>query len=685
MQSRSGAPPLTIKKLLDKKLPLRKGVLLSQLSPGTPKVGYARGMTTFEEAFALAYASEMAKIAQATGDSNPFAGFENDPEALMDFLKQAGVMDALRGFGKNIAAWGRRGADVISGGDYARQMKELGSASPMSTSAAAGKVVGNQAGPMTELAGRRAAESRVLAGRMSPGGATPLFGAPRAAPNTAPIFSMSSAGARPTPMFRAPAGPSPFAALEASMRKLANADMAQGAFPDAPPMASRLDTPVSSTAGPTSAGGLAVPTDTPVSKNRAKRPSRMASEHAEHLTDLGGLGMMGAASADELREALTGQASLSPSGRELMNLGGLAVMAAPSYAAAKHLQQRGASRKGVAGGGSKFTNYANLAGLTALGLPIVDRLQAKMRGNPEGGRFLSDRQSALMELGGYGALASNLVRAKVTTPLRDKLEHQGLNRQLLGYGVLAAPEAAHAFSNEHPENPVYDAYGNEVPRPKSVIRPMTDLAGLALLGQPVLHHISHSPKVAAAFFEGFKNEMMKLSTVDAEDFERSVKRLEKLESDQPDPTQLRRYAAIGATLGPVASAVEKVVSGDPILQRDVSGKVLKMRSLRGQLGRSVGGAIGAGVIPVVRHRLDRAAERAALRAKIEELDTPEEPKLAEPAWRFTPVQFKSPKKQLAQAQRVGKTTNLSDVPGPSPGTLSKPKGFGKYIPGAKGV
>jgi len=457
-------------------------------------------------------------------------------------------------------------------------------------------------------------------------------------------------------------------------------DVSQGAFVDTPPVASRLDTPITGTAGPTSAGGLAPPTPTPVTRARAKAPY-LASEHAEHVTDLGGLGLMGLSSLDELREGVTGKAGLSANQRDLMNLAGLGVMAAPSYAAAKHLQQRGADRKGLAGGGSKLTNYVNLAGLAALGLPVVDRIQARVRGKPEEGRFLTDRQSALMELAGYGGLASNVLRAKMTTRASDKLEHQGLNRQLAGYGLLAAPEAIHAIQGEHPEHPNYDAYGNPIPQRPGILRPITDLVGMAMLGQPVAQHLQHATK--HAFLQGYLEEMNKLGEVDPVEFERSVARLEKLENDKPDPKQLGRYAAIGATLSPVASALEKAVGGDPILQRSPSGKVLKLKSLRSQVGRSVGGAIGAGLIPVVRHHLDRAAERESLRRQIAEIEMA--PKAAEAAWRFKPITFGSPKQQLSRAQRVGKTVNDSDVPGPSPGALSKPKGFGKYIPGSKGV
>jgi len=224
MQSRSGRPPLTLKMLSESTHLPRKGGRLVDLSPGSLKVGYASSMNaTFEEVFLQSFAGEMAKIAEATGDTNPFAVFGGDQAAMLAFFKEAGVMDALRGYGRNIAAWGRRGADVISGGGYARQMKELGSASPMSTSAAAGKVVGGQSGPMSDLAARRAnaaasqaslnpaawglpsqaparhvspeafgltSQARRSIPAAGPGGAAPLFGAPGAMPSRRPVFAM---------------------------------------------------------------------------------------------------------------------------------------------------------------------------------------------------------------------------------------------------------------------------------------------------------------------------------------------------------------------------------------------------------------------------------------------------------------------------------------------------------------
>jgi len=385
---------------------------------------------------------------------------------------------------------------------------------------------------------------------------------------------------------------------------------------------------------------------------------------------------MGAASLSELKEGLTGRPGLSPEARDLMNLGGLGMMAAPSISAARHLAQRGAKRKGVAGGGSKLTNAVNIAGLAALGAPILDRMQARFRGRPEEGRFLSDRQSALLELAGYGGLASNLIRAKAALPV-GHAEHKGLNQQLLGYGILAAPEVGHAIHDPHPEYPDYDAYGNPIPKKPSALRAATDLVGLSLLGKPVLDHMKHA-SFREAIYAGYVEEMNKLAEVDAEEFERAVNRLEKMEKEKPDPTQLKRYAAIGAVLSPVASAAEKLVTGDPLLARNEAGKVMRMKTFRNHLGKSVGGAIGAGVIPVVRHHLDRAAERRSLQRKIEELEAPS---VEKEAARLIPTATGSPRSRLSSSQRIGQP-KVSVPEGPSVADIAKPNGFGLPQPGA---
>lgn len=198
--------------------------------------------------------------------------------------------------------------------------------------------------------------------------------------------------------------------------------------------------------------------------------------------------------------------------------------------------------------------------------------------------------------------------------------------------------------------------------------------------------------------QGFISEFSKLAAVSEEELAEHIQRLEKLEQDKPDARQLQRYALIGGALTPVASTLEKLVSGEPILSREPvlpgapPGRFLPGKTLRMQAGRAVGGAIGAGVIPLVRHGLDRAAERRALRKKIQEIEMGEAPSAAPPpvptpapelvkaATSLTADAHTSPQGRLASARRVG-LPRITEPEGPSLAALSKPHGFGRAAPG----
>lgn len=170
----------------------------------------------------------------------------------------------------------------------------------------------------------------------------------------------------------------------------------------------------------------------------AKR--ELPSLRAEHVTDLAGLGLMAAGSASHLRSQLSGQGEtggpVGPAGQAGMDLAGLGMMAAPTVAAMSSLG-RGRAPGSLAGGGSRFTNIANLAGLGALAVPTLDKLQANIRArragvDPESKMLLGHKAHKVLELGGYGALAA---------PLLAQGRGMGLGglSQLAGYGALAAP------------------------------------------------------------------------------------------------------------------------------------------------------------------------------------------------------------------------------------------------------
>ena len=155
----------------------------------------------------------------------------------------------------------------------------------------------------------------------------------------------------------------------------------------------------------------------------------LASGRGEHHGDMAGLGLMAASSADKLRSQLQHpendqQGSLmgGDTGRT-----GVALMTAPTLAS-------------MARGGDRFTNGMNLAGLTALAAPTIDKLQANFRArragvDPEAKMLMSHRAHAIAELGGYGALAAPVLRGARA----GHVPRHSAAMTLGGYGTLAAP------------------------------------------------------------------------------------------------------------------------------------------------------------------------------------------------------------------------------------------------------
>lgn len=220
MHSRSGKTPLTIANLA-RKTHIAPGVKLAY--PGSGESGYTGPMTsaTFSSdaehaGFMHGFAEELQKIANDLGEVNPLGEFSANPEAFEELFKQAGFLDALKGYGRNIAAYARNAKDTLTGGGFAQQMRELGSSNPMSTSASAGKVVGNQQGPMRDLVGQRA-DAASLQASLNPAS----WGLPSQAPAMHPAssawglpFQSNSRAAQMgpggrAPLFGAPSGPSP--------------------------------------------------------------------------------------------------------------------------------------------------------------------------------------------------------------------------------------------------------------------------------------------------------------------------------------------------------------------------------------------------------------------------------------------------------------------------------------------
>lgn len=208
-----------------------------------------------------------------------------------------------------------------------------------------------------------------------------------------------------------------------------------------------------------------------VAKSLAGMAEHLPTLHAEHLTDLAGLGMMAAGSASHLGSQLKGHGDeggvVGPTGQAGLDLAGLATMAAPTAAAMTSLA-KGHKPAHLAGGGSKFTNIANLAGLGALAIPTIDKIQARIRAgkagvSPEEKMLLGEGAHKALELGGYGALAAPILRQGRGMGL-------GGATQLAGYATLAAP---HVVPIEGPA------------------RSSSEIAGLGLLAAPTIAHLLH--------------------------------------------------------------------------------------------------------------------------------------------------------------------------------------------------
>lgn len=227
----------------------------------------------------------------------------------------------------------------------------------------------------------------------------------------------------------------------------------------------------------------------------------LATQAAEHATDIAGLSAMALSSADKLRAASRDPNDPHASvvggelGRSALDLAGLGVMAAPSAMAYRQIRA-GKGNPHLAGGGSRALNAINLASLGALAIPVADRIQARIRGN-EDKQLLSDRAHEMLELGGLGGLATGVAREHF-----GGRSDPGTTKKLLGgYGILAAPSAmALAGGGHHGASPAPPEGGPAVegappPAPSARpplsarLKPLSELVGLGLLAAPSLAHL----------------------------------------------------------------------------------------------------------------------------------------------------------------------------------------------------
>lgn len=198
----------------------------------------------------------------------------------------------------------------------------------------------------------------------------------------------------------------------------------------------------------------------------------------------------------------------------------------------------------------------------------------------------------------------------------------------------------------------------------------TALAGLALAGRAVAKR-HEEPAAGLPPLQMTAEEGLKVSS--AEQLEKSIAKLQALEDNPPEPAQLKRYALVGGAISPIASAVGDLIEGKSLVprletgQRDWGGGVRRLAS------KAVTGAMTTGVIPIIRHQLDRRAQIADLKAQLSE-HLPE----VKAATALIPSGT-SPAQRLASSRRIGQP-RMTNLEGPSIAQVSRT--MGPVMPGA---
>lgn len=114
------------------------------------------------------------------------------------------------------------------------------------------------------------------------------------------------------------------------------------------------------------------------------------------------------------------------------------------------------------------------------------------------------------------------------------------------------------------------------------------------------------------------DELEKLGAITDEQAEAALEKYEALEKSRPSAGQVGRYATLGALAGPTVGAIGNVVKGRHPLNFSANKRAL------GVLGESAKGALGMGVVPIVRHHMDREAEKSVLTRYIKEHESQKE-------------------------------------------------------------
>ena len=113
-------------------------------------------------------------------------------------------------------------------------------------------------------------------------------------------------------------------------------------------------------------------------------------------------------------------------------------------------------------------------------------------------------------------------------------------------------------------------------------------------------------------FRACFDELEKLGAVTDEQAQTALDRYEVLEKNKPSAGQVGRYAALGAVAGPAVGVVGNVLKARHPLNFGSNYKSL------GVMSEAAKGALGMGVVPIVRHKMDQESEKKTLKAYIKE-------------------------------------------------------------------
>lgn len=224
------------------------------------------------------------------------------------------------------------------------------------------------------------------------------------------------------------------------------------------------------------------------------------------------------------------------------------------------------------------------------------------------------------------------------------------------------PEIAHKTKVPHVPKPGV-VTGEHEKRAAAIFGLLKAADGVAPPGAPA---VAAPPTVApAAPVPAATNHRMRVSDAEAR---AALKQLDQLDQSKPGLNQLGRYAAIGATAAPVIGMVGSVIQGRPILGRTPGAGTRQqiVEMMRGAAADAAKGALGAGVIPLIRHRSDINAQMDTLKDFIAE--------------RQQKLSMQTPRARLAIEQR-NMTKPDEAARGKGIGSIARISGTGSNLPG----